>query len=74
MLSAELKAGLIKLTETLIIPHITKTEFNNCFIIHLKKKINMVTHLFYTVLPARFYICFLFERIPHTVIFCNVGC
>ncbi len=25
-------------TETLIIPHITKTVFNNCFIIHFKKK------------------------------------
>jgi hypothetical protein len=32
---AEPKARLITLTETLIIPHITKTEFNNCFIIHL---------------------------------------
>ena len=28
------------ITETLIIPHITKTEFNNCFIIHFKEKIN----------------------------------
>ena len=27
-------------TETLIIPHITKTEFNNCCIIHFKGKIH----------------------------------
>ena len=40
MLSAETKARLITLTETLIIPHITKTGFNNCFIIHFKEKIN----------------------------------
>ena len=32
---AEPKARLITLTETLIILHIAKTEFNNCFIIHL---------------------------------------
>ena len=38
MLSAELKARLITVSETLIIPHTTKTEFNNCFIIHFKKK------------------------------------
>ena len=37
-LSAELKARLITLTKTLTIPHNTKTEFNNCFIIHFKKK------------------------------------
>ena len=30
------KARLITLTETLIILHITKTESNNCFIIHFK--------------------------------------
>ncbi len=39
--------GIIKvevtLTETLIIPHITKTEFNNCFIIHF----NTFRYLFY---------------------------
>ena len=40
MLSAETKARLITLTKTLIIAHITKTEFNNCFIIHFKEKIN----------------------------------
>ena len=40
MLSAETKARLITLTKTLIIPHITKTEFNNCFIIHFKEKTN----------------------------------
>ena len=28
--------GSITLTETLIILHITKTESNNCFIIHFK--------------------------------------
>ena len=31
----KVKARLITLTETLIILHIAKTEFNNCFIIHL---------------------------------------
>ena len=31
----EPKARLITLTETLIILHVAKTEFNNCFIIHL---------------------------------------
>ncbi len=34
----EPKARLITLPETLIIPHITKTEFSNCFIIPFKKK------------------------------------
>ena len=38
--AAELKARLITVSETLIIPHTTKTEFNNCFIIHFKKKTN----------------------------------
>ena len=33
---SEPKARLITLTETLIIWHITKTESNNCFIIHFK--------------------------------------
>jgi hypothetical protein len=33
-----------------ITPHIKKTEFNGCFIIHFKKK--------QIVLLARFYICF----------------
>ena len=33
--SAEPKARLIMLTETLIILHIAKTEFNKCFIINL---------------------------------------
>ena len=32
MLSADIR--LITLTETLIIPDTTKTEYNNCFIIH----------------------------------------
>ena len=36
---AEPKARMITLTETLIILHITKTESNNCFIIHFKPKI-----------------------------------
>ena len=40
MLSAETKVRLITFNKTLIIPHITKTEFNNCFIIHFKEKIN----------------------------------
>ena len=35
---AETKARLMTFTEALIIPHITKTEFNNCFIIHFKEK------------------------------------
>ena len=34
MLSVEPKASLRTLTETLIIRDVTKTEFNNCFIIH----------------------------------------
>jgi hypothetical protein len=33
-LSVEPKARLVTLTETLVIRDITKTEFNNCFIIH----------------------------------------
>ena len=28
---------------------------------------------YFTVLLARFYICFLFQRIPHAVMFCIVG-
>ena len=35
-LSAEPKASQITLTKTLIILHITKTESDNCFIIHCK--------------------------------------
>ena len=34
MLHTRAKARLITLAETLIIPNITKTEFNYCFIIH----------------------------------------
>ena len=34
MLHTRAKARLITLAETLIIPDITKTEFNYCFIIH----------------------------------------
>ena len=34
MLSVEPMARLVTLTETLIIQDITKTEHNNCFIIH----------------------------------------
>ena len=37
---AETKARLITLTKTLIIPHITKTEFNNCFYYTFQEKIN----------------------------------
>ena len=43
--SAEPKVRLITLTETLIILHITKTEFNNCFIINSigkKQKLNPI--------------------------------
>ena len=39
----EPKARQITLTESLIILHITKTESNNCFSIHCKQKINVVT-------------------------------
>ena len=35
---AEPKARQITLTETLIIPHITKTESDNYFIIHCKRR------------------------------------
>ena len=34
VISLSLRLRLIALTETLIIPDITKTESNNCFIIH----------------------------------------
>ena len=34
VISLSLRLRLITLTETLIIPDITKTESNNCFIIH----------------------------------------
>ena len=34
----EPKARQITLAETLIIPHITKTESDNCFIIHCKRR------------------------------------
>ena len=34
VISRSLRLRLITLTETLIILNITKTEFNNCFIIH----------------------------------------
>ena len=34
VISLNLRLRLITLTETLIIPDITKTESNNCFIIH----------------------------------------
>ena len=37
-LRLRLRLRLITLTETLIILDITKTESNNCFIIHLRKK------------------------------------
>ena len=60
---------LITLTETLIIPHITNTEFNNCFIIYISRKNKNC----FTVLLATFYICFLFQRIPHAILFCIVG-
>ena len=34
IIKVEVRLRLITLTETLIIPDITKTESNNCFIIH----------------------------------------
>ena len=34
VISQSRRLRLITLTETLIIPHITKTESNNCFILH----------------------------------------
>ena len=39
VISRSRRLRLITLTETLIIPDITKTESNNCFIIHCLKKI-----------------------------------
>ena len=39
VISRSRRLRLITLTETLIIPDITKTEPNNCFIIHCLKKI-----------------------------------
>ena len=39
VISRSRRLRLITLTETLIIPDITKTESNNCFIIHFLKKI-----------------------------------
>ena len=69
------KCYLITLTETLISPHITKTEFNNCFIIHFKKHSiwQDYKNTCFTVSLARFYVCFPFHHIPHAVIFCIVG-
>ena len=40
VISRSRRLRLITLTETLIIPDITKTESNNCFIIHCFKKNN----------------------------------
>ena len=34
VISRSRRLRLITLTETLIIPHITRTESNNCFILH----------------------------------------
>ena len=53
---------IITLTETLIIPHIAKTEFNNCFIIHFKKKLNVVLLLYH--LDSTFVFFFNAFRIP----------
>ena len=39
VVSRSQKLRLITLTKTLIIPDITKTESNNCFIMHCMKKI-----------------------------------
>ena len=39
VISRSQRLRLITLTETLIIPDITKAESNNCFIIHYLKKI-----------------------------------
>ena len=38
MLSAQLKARRIALAENLIIFHIIKTEFNNCFIVYILRQ------------------------------------
>ena len=45
MLAAEPKAErLITLTKTFIIPEFTKTEPNNCFIVHCFKENNDASH------------------------------
>ena len=47
----EVFVRLITLTETLIIPDITKTESNNCFIIHcFEEKTYLLTFLLLTFL------------------------
>ncbi len=58
----------IVLTETLIILHISQKP--NSIIVLLYISIHIKTLV---LLPAGFYICFLFQRIPHTVIFCIAG-
>ena len=42
VISRSRRLRLITLTETLIIPDITKTESNNCFIIHCLKFLNFL--------------------------------
>ena len=55
VISLSLWLRLITLTETLLIPDITKTEFNNCFIIHCfeenndKRIIEAITVYFQTL-------------------------
>ena len=46
IIKIEVRLRLITLTETLIIPDITKTESNNCFIIHcFEEKTYLLTFL-----------------------------
>ena len=58
IIKIEVRLRLITLTETLIIPDITKTESNNCFIIHCfeenndKRIIAAITVYFQTLLPV----------------------
>ena len=44
VISRSRRLGLITLTETLIILDLTKTDSNNCFIIHLTKKVRTASN------------------------------
>ena len=67
----------ITVTETLIILHITKTESNNCFIIHFKRKTQKTRchnmKLTENIENVYSFVLLLRQRIPHTVRICIVG-
>ena len=72
----EPKARLITLSKTLIILHITKTESNNCFIIHFQwkeLKNGMPLQEFTENLENFLTVLFCCHAIPHTIIICIVG-